>query len=335
MDRRIKGIIDVHSHSMLSSWRNLLKKKSGSGQPLFEGCAIPDWDPETAIDVMDQHNIAAMVLSNPVGTKDLMRDEAVPLARDMNEELAEILKRYPKRFGAFAVLPLQDIEASLVELEYALDKLGFDGVCMQTSFEGVYPGHSRFEPLFAELNRRKATVFVHPASPIYSGQVDMPLITGVLEYPFDTTRAVASFVLSGMRMRYPDVNYIATHGGGALPFLAHRIAFVTGRRGTGYHAKLTYEETMSGFKSIHYDLAIATAPEQLAALRQLVPVDQLLVGFDYPMVAATGIRPAIEMLEMSEEFDDVEATLIASKNALRLFPSLAEKLGESALETSR
>lgn len=324
----LQAIIDVHAHSMLTSWYGQLEKQFAPKVPQFEGCAIPEWKAETAIEVMDEHGIEAMVLSNPVGTKDMTREVAVPLARRMNEELAEILARHPKRFGAFGVLPLQDMEATLVELEYALDTLGFDGICLQTSFEGAYPGHPRFEQMFAELNRRRTTAFVHPASPVYSKQIDIPVITGVLEFPFDTTRAAVSLVLSGVRQRYPDFNYISTHGGGTLPFIAHRIAFVTARRGTGFATQLTYDEVMAGLKSLHYDLAIATTRTQLFALRDFVPTSHILLGFDYPMVAKEGIKPAIAQLLASEVFNDAELAAIASQNAFRLMPRLAKRLGK-------
>ena len=326
----IQGIIDVHAHSMLRSWYGQLEQQFAPNVPQFEGCAIPEWNPETAIEVMDQHGIEAMVLSNPVGTKDMTREVAVPLARRMNEELAGILARYPKRFGAFATLPLQDMDATLVELEYALDTLGFDGVCLQTSFEGAYPGHPRFEAMFAELDRRRSTAFVHPASPGYAKQIDIPVITGVLEYPFDTTRAAMSLVLSGMRRRHPHFNYISTHGGGSLPYLAHRIAFVTARRGTGFETQLSYDEVMAGLKSLHYDLAIATTRAQLLALRELVPPSQILLGFDYPMVAQMAIEPAIKQLLTSEVFTREELNAIANENAFRILPRLAKRLEKHA-----
>lgn len=327
MAARFSNIIDVHAHSMSPAWIDLLAGKSAPNPPRFEGCDIPAWNAEAAIDVMDRHEIEAMVLSNPIGTKDLSLEEAVPLARRMNEELADILARYPKRFGAFAALPLQDMDATHAELEYALDTLGFDGVCLQTSFDGAYPGDPRFEPMFAELDRRGSTAFVHPATPLNAEAIRLPIITGILEYPSDTTRAVVSFVLSGMQRRYPNMNYIATHGGGTLPFLAHRIAFVTGRRGTGYEAQLDYASVMAGFRNIHYDLTIATDKAQLLAMREFVPVQQLLMGFDYPMVAAPHIQPMLRGVLDSGLFSDSEIALIARQNALRLVPRLAKRLG--------
>ncbi|MTD54574.1 amidohydrolase family protein [Amycolatopsis pithecellobii] len=328
MTPTIHDAIDVHAHSMLPSWYQMLAKKFGTPDPRIEGVAIPEWSPELAIEVMDRYGIQAMVLSNPIGTKDLSGDEAVSLARRMNDESAEILARYPTRFGAFAALPLQDIDATLAELDYALDTLGFDGVCLQTSFEGAYPGHPRFEPMFAELNRRQATAFVHPVSPVYSAQVDVPVITGMLEFVFDSTRAVVSLVCSGLRQKYPDFHYIATHGGGTLPYLADRISFVTEERGTGYEKQLSYDEVVAGLRTIHFDLAMTTSREALVSLRELVPASQLLIGFDYPMVPEKYIRPAMDKLLSSGVFSEAELAAIANENSLRLMPSLAKRLGK-------
>ena len=76
-----------------------------------------------------------------------------------------MVNEYPNRFGAFAILPLPDIKASIVELEYALDTLNLDGVVLLTNFEGIYLGDAYYDDLFYELNRRKAVVFVHPSVP--------------------------------------------------------------------------------------------------------------------------------------------------------------------------
>jgi predicted TIM-barrel fold metal-dependent hydrolase len=325
--RRLTGIIDVHAHSVLPSWYAVMSEKSRPNPPRIESVPIPQWSAEGAVETMDQNGIQAMVLSNPTGTKDLIREEAIALARRMNEELAEVLRKHPKRFGAFAVLPLQDMDATLAELEYALDQLGFDGVCLQTSFEGAYPGHPRFEPLFAELNRRRTVAFVHPVGAAYLDKIDLPFINGLLEFVFDSTRAVTSLVYSGMRQRYPDFTYIATHGGGTIPFLAHRISYIATRHGTGYRGTMAYEEVRAGLQSLHYDLTASTKPGSLSSLLDLVPPTQLLLGFDYPMMKAQMIAPAVESLLESNLLDDSGLRAIARENAFRIMPRLAKRLG--------
>lgn len=323
-------IIDVHAHAILRSWYDWIVRKNAPNPPRMEGgVAVPEWSPRMAIDLMDANGIEAMILSNAIGTKDMTKQEAVPLARTMNEELAELIRTHPKRFGAFAVLPLQDPDASVRELVYALDTLGFDGVCIPTSVDGAYPGDPRFEPIFAELDRRRATAFVHPHAPAYTSQIDIPVIPGMIEFVFDSTRALTSLVCSGIRRRYRNFNYIATHGGGTLPFVADRIAYVAGL-GTGYRVPLTYDEVMEDLKSIHYDLAITTSRPALVSLREFVPVSQILFGFDFPFVSGRTVAPAIKHIATSGVFSEAELATIATDNALRLLPGYAARRAKPA-----
>ncbi|MEN6591662.1 MAG: amidohydrolase family protein [Methanobacterium sp.] len=90
------------------------------------------------------------------------------LSRKTNEIYAGLIENHPERFGAFATLPLPDVDAAFEELEYALDVLKLDGVFLLSNYDGYYPGDTRFERLFSELNRRKVAVSVHPATPLAS-----------------------------------------------------------------------------------------------------------------------------------------------------------------------
>ena len=89
-------------------------------------------------------------------------DQTKALARQCNEFLSRLAADHPGRFGGFAFLPLPDIDAALSETAYALDELKLDGITLLTSVDDKYIGHPYFEPLYAELNRRRAVVFIHP-----------------------------------------------------------------------------------------------------------------------------------------------------------------------------
>jgi hypothetical protein len=118
------------------------------------------------------------------------------MARRVNEYTAELVERRPDRFGNFATLPVPDIDGALRELEHALDTLRADGVILLTNYAGKYLGDAAFEPLWAELDRHRAVVFVHP------GQPPLPTAAGVagplVDYPFDTTRTAVQLVLNGI-----------------------------------------------------------------------------------------------------------------------------------------
>jgi predicted TIM-barrel fold metal-dependent hydrolase len=145
-----------------------------------------------------------------------------------------------------------------------------------TNYNGRYIGDKFLDPLFEELNRRKATVFVHPTKPADEVKLE-GLSAPVIEYCFDSTRAVANMLFTKGRQRFPDVKFIFSHGGGALPFLASRLALQTT---FPFHGGWDYDESLEVLKSFYYDLAVGTSEPQLAALTALVGTDKLLFGSD-------------------------------------------------------
>src|SRR6185436_2206054 len=146
------------------------------------------------------------------------------LSRECNEYAARVARDHPGRFGILASLPLPDVEGSLREIEYALDVLKADGFVLMTSYDNRWPGEKEFAPVFDELNRRKAVVLFHPTvAPCCMG-----LMSGVpdamVEFMFDSVRAVTSMLYSGTFSRCRDMRFIIPHTGSAIPLLHARIA---------------------------------------------------------------------------------------------------------------
>ena len=152
-------------------------------------------------------------------------EDAVKLARETNEFVASVVRDDPEHFGGFATMPLPDVDAALDELEYAYDTLGFDGVVLYSSQGDRYLGDPSFDPLFEELERRRAVVFIHPTTlPPGADATGLTIPFGVAEFTFDTTRTVINMLYSGTLERYPSIRYIVSHAGGTIPYLAWRIA---------------------------------------------------------------------------------------------------------------
>jgi len=229
-------IVDVHSHALLPVWLAAAAKAQGisSGHVSIAGIPAPEWSVETHLRIMDAHDITASVLSWPRGAGFLRGQPARDLARAMNEEFASIIARHPTRFGAFAVLPFDDMDAAIEEMIYALDVLKLDGVTSTTQVDGVYLGERRYEAWFAEMNRRAATLFVHPTTPKGFECCDIGLNVSIIEYMFDVTRMIANLVVSGTKARFPQVRLIATHAGGTMPFIAARIGVLEPLFGADY-----------------------------------------------------------------------------------------------------
>jgi 6-methylsalicylate decarboxylase len=322
-------IIDVHSHALLPVWLAAAAKAQGlsSGRVSIAGIPAPDWSIEGHLRTMDANQISASVLSWPRGAGFLRGRPARDLARAMNEEFASIIARHPTRFGAFAVLPFDDMDAAIEEMSYALDVLKLDGVTATTQVDGVYLGESRYETWFAELNRRSATLFVHPTTPKGFDCCDIGLNVSIIEYMFDVTRMIANMVVSGTKARYPNVKLISTHAGGTMPFIAARIGVLEPLFGAGKDRPvLSAQEIKAALATFHYDLTASTAAASLDALRQLAPISQFHMGFDYPMMPSETIAPAIASFRAYRRFTAEDRGRICGANSLALLPRLKAAL---------
>ena len=185
------------------------------------GVQLPRWDVNKALDVMAQHGISTAILSISapgVYFKDNDRRSAIArdLSRQTNEICAGLIADHPRRFGAFAALPVPAVDTPLDELAYSLDELKLNGVILLTNYDGYYLGDPRFDELFAELNRRKTLVFIHPQSRLGQEQSHLGLPEAMLDVCFDTTRTAFSLIVNGVTKNYPDIRLILAHAGGAV-----------------------------------------------------------------------------------------------------------------------
>jgi predicted TIM-barrel fold metal-dependent hydrolase len=194
--------IDVHQHVVPPFWADALADHGGDPS----GWNSPIWTPESAINFMDSQQIATGILSlTAPSVQGWSGSKKRDMARRVNEYTAGLVSKMPDRFGNFATLPLPDIEGSILEIEYAFGALNADGVVLLSNYQGHYLGDPIFEPLWAELDRRCAVVFVHPGKPA------IPTIEGIpgpiVDYPFDTTRTAVQLVLNGVLGRYPHIQF--------------------------------------------------------------------------------------------------------------------------------
>src|SRR6516164_5624476 len=265
--------IDIHHHLFPPSYTSAI---------VALGLApSPAWTPARSIDEMDKSGIAISVLSlSPPNV--VFPDAALArrLSREVNEYGAKMVRDYPGRFGLFAVLPLPDVEASLREIEYALDTLKADGIGLMTSYGDKWLGDAAFAPVWEELNRRKAVVYTHPHSPDCCAGLKTSVGPGTIEWATDTTRTIASLLFSGSAARYPDIRWIFSHGGGTMPFLLSR--FQVDEKNRKDRDKVLPRGLMFELKKFYYDTAQANHPGALAALLKIVTPEQMLFGTDYP-----------------------------------------------------
>lgn len=300
--------IDVHHHVVPPQYAD-------------ESLPIKLPDVEAQLQSMEQWHIQAAItsLTPRVVLKNLSRLREV--ARSCNEFQARRLENCPARFGAFALLPLPDVDGALEEISYALDVLRLDGVGMFSSVTDRYLGDPLFDPVFAELDRRKCAVFIHPThceAPLHT-QLRAPPF--VVEYVLDTTRAVVNLLHSGTVNRCPNIHFILAHGGGTVPFLAQRIAMMEGHRG----AK-GVSGVIPSLQSFYYEIASTTSRFALRSLQELVEPNRILWGSDLPFVYGTRLQEEVDHWEGYDGFDAAARADIERHNALRIFPRLARLL---------
>jgi predicted TIM-barrel fold metal-dependent hydrolase len=309
--------IDVHFHYLSPEYREKMIDAVG-GSP--DGFAAPQWSAEAALAMMDRMNIATGMLSVSSPGVHFGNDaKARLLARSVNEFAARTMGDHRGRFGGFASLPLPDVDGALEEIGYALDTLKLDGVVMLTNFNGVYLGDKRLDPVFDELNRRTAVVFIHPTSPICWQQSALGYPRPMLEFTFDSTRAVVNLIFSGTTTRCPKVRFIVPHAGGTLPFLARRIGMFA--RALAGGTPVAAEEHL---RKLYYDLAGSPGSNALAPLLEMTERSHILYGSDCVHTPEAVVSAHLAELLSSKLLSADDFRAIARGNALALFPRLKD-----------
>lgn len=311
--------IDVHAHYLPPGYADELRRAGlayPDGMPDY-----PQWSADLALRKYDEFGIETAMLSISSPGVHYGDDAAARrLARKVNEAGAELALKYPGRFGLFAVLPMPDLDGSMEEIAYALDVLHAGGIGLKTNAHGIYLGDPRFEPIFQELNRRRTVIFVHPTSPSCWQACALGYPRPLLEFPFDTTRAITSLIFSGTLERSPDLRIIFSHNGGALPFLADRITKLDDL------LKLSQpgaKDAMSYMSRLYYDTAMAGSRHSLASLVQLADVSHILYGSDWPWYPEAEVRTTNQELEASGLFSDHDRRAIYRENAIGLLSGIA------------
>jgi len=316
MDAVMAGRIDTHHHILPPRYMAEAREQVRAVTHAFFPRLL-QWTPARALDVMDQAGIATAITS--ISTPGVWFGDdaaACALARDCNEYAAQLVRDHKGRFGGFAILPLPDVDGSLREIEYAFDVLGLDGIALMTNCADRWPGDPAFAPVFDELHRRKTVVYFHPtAASAFTGLLPrVPAAT--IEFPFDTTRAITSLLFGGTLARCPDVRFIFSHGGGALPMLAGRLAGAASVRPD--LAEQVPNGVMHELRRLYYDLASVTNAVAFNAVREMVGDSQLLFGSDYPFWS-----PDIAIQGLQERsLDSAALRAIERDNALTLLPRL-------------
>jgi predicted TIM-barrel fold metal-dependent hydrolase len=309
-----RGRIDVHHHILpprYASWLRALGVDAAGGR------ALPAWSVEETLALMEAQQIARALVSVSapgVHPDPRKRDDAAgrAMAREVNEFAARLAGDHPERFGFFAMLPLPDADGALAEAVYAFDTLGAAGVVLLASTHGEYLGAPEHAALFAELERRRAVVFVHPNVPLGPGVPGIPPFAA--DFLLDTTRAAYRLVQSGVVQRFPSLKIILSHAGGFVPYASHRLAIALAAEG-----KRALPELLEDFRSFYFDTAISGTPAALPSLLAFAKPGHVLFGSDWPFLPAPAIAHFNALLDGYAALDAAGHAAIDRHNASALF----------------
>jgi predicted TIM-barrel fold metal-dependent hydrolase len=307
--------IDVHAHYWTDDYLDLLTDLGQAGAVAARGLGAGGGAELAArLRLMDRAGVQMQVLSacpqSPYGQDG---QKATQAARFVNDQYAGLVQHYPDRFRAFAALPMPHLQESLGELGRALDELGMAGIAMNTSVLGRALAEPGFDPVFAELNRRSAVLYLHPAG----NSACTPLIgdyhlTWMVGAPVEDTISIMQLITRGIPARYPDITIINSHLGGALPMLLQRADDQY-----RWEAPGTPEKPSVAARRMWYD---TVGHGHVPALRCAIDsfgADRLLLGTDFPYENGDTFIRAIDYIN-DPRIDPDAARAILDHNASTL-----------------
>ncbi|WP_078876402.1 amidohydrolase family protein [Streptomyces sp. 150FB] len=269
---RVNGWVDIHAHytppttaaGREAQWRGLREACFLAPEPYH-------WRPEDALATMDRLGIAMQMLS-PIPVP-----PTLPELRAWNDYGAQLVTSHPDRFGLLAGLPTDDPDACLAEIERGDAQTHPDGYLVTTRRAGVPLGDERLNPVWAELNRRHAVVFVHPATDM-TPPLGQPV--ALVEIAFETARAAVHLLYTGFFRRYPDITMVLAHCGGSLPALSGRLGLLGAEPWVPNPEGLTAEDIRADLARLYLDTAATGTDANLAAAVTMVPRDHFVYGAD-------------------------------------------------------
>jgi aminocarboxymuconate-semialdehyde decarboxylase len=282
--------------------------KSPSGQTIityrsarFFGITPPMTDVAKRLEDMDRVGIDVEVVSLSTPNVFFTDAEHQPeIARIVNDAYAELAATHPTRFKGFASIPMDSPDEALKELHRAIDELKMNGVILLSNIGGQPLTSPEYRPFFAEANRMKLCILLHPMLPVNADPFREYVLGPIVGFMFDTTLAVARMCYDGMFKEFPDIRWIVGHLGGAVPYLMERLD--NGWRDF-VECRANIDELPSSYlKKLYYD-TVNFNPHMLMLARNMIGADRMVMGSDYPHLLGSIDRAvsSIEGLEISDE----------------------------------
>jgi 6-methylsalicylate decarboxylase len=277
-----------------------------------------NWDIGYSLEDMDKARIAKAVLSSPTGFAERTDPaQRSGMIRRVNEYGAELVRDHAARYVQLVYMPLPDVDAALKEIAYGFDTLKVVGAGFATSYGDKYASDPAFAPVFEELNRRRAIAYFHPLAAACCTKIfpGIPEEATLVEIPYDTARTVVGFLFTGAFRRYPDIKFVFSHSGGAVPMFAGRFNRLLQNTDL---SKVAPNGINAEFRRLYYETANANSSPTVAALLKFAPLSQVLFGSDHPYVSDVDNMTDLKSCSLTQ----AQMNAILYENAERLIPQL-------------
>lgn len=315
----VDGWIDVHAHFYPPETEEQIEARfEAMKAACWTSAAAPRWDPATTLAYMDRAGIAMQMLSNIPKKPDALRAS--------NDYGASLVREHPARFGLLAALPTDDPAAALAEIERGYGELKADGFAVTCRYNEIYLSDERLNPVWAELDRRRAVVFAHPDA-YGPGVMGRPV--ALMEVAFETARTFADMLYAGVFRRYPNMRFVVAHCGGALPAMSGRLQLLGLESWVPNPLRITPNEMHQHLRRLFLDTA-ATCPTALGAALAMTSCEKLVYGSDcgVPCTTDATMDANLEALLGYPGLTREQVQAIGLR-ALELFPAAAERMRQS------
>ncbi|MCG6535579.1 MAG: amidohydrolase family protein [Syntrophales bacterium LBB04] len=322
--------VDVYSHIFPRKYLAAVQKKAGLTYSLSFSENIPTLhDLDARFRIMDKFPdvVQVLTMTHPAVERIAGPEDAAELARISNDEMAELVFRYPDRFVAgIANLPMNNIDAALEETDRAIKELKFKGVQIYTNVNGEPLDSPKFKPLYEKMAGYNLPILIHPDKDPVSDYATEDRskygLNACLGWPYETSLAMARLVYGGVLESYPKITFITHHCGGMVPFFIERIRkffHSVEMRLKTWNSNLS-RHPVDYFRMFYNDTAVEGNTSALMCGHAFFGAEHMLFGTDMPYDCQLGEFNIREVIRSVEEMDIPESDKkkIFEDNARRL-----------------
>jgi len=300
------GDVRIETDAKGQKWILSMGAKAGPINPDF-------FDTDVRVERINEHRVDMQILSSPhPGVDRFSPDESAEMSRIINDGIAKAVRKNPKHFQGLAMLPLIDTNLALKELDRAVLDLGLKGMCMLTNVAGKTIDAEFLLPVYARAQELGVPIFIHPTTPLGAQVMQEWRLAIILGFEFDIVLSATRLAYAGVLDKFPELNFVISHLGAGIPFLAGRID-------RGYYDPTcgikTKKPTSDYLRELYCDTVSFYQPA-LAMAYQFYGADRMVLGSDFPLIIGDlpAAVPSIEAMPIPQR----EKEKILGANVIQL-----------------